>query len=293
MNPWLFQFRSLTMNKVAATALAMSLLACISNANATTILYNDFSNVDGLQLNGTAALLNTNSDNVLRLTSTTSQSGSAFSTDAITLGSDVSFSTAFSFNLNNPVGIKDVDGIGADGITFTLQTNSNTAGGSGGGIGYYGIANSVAVEFDTWNNGAIDDNDGNHVGINVGGSVDSVTQAHIDTRMNNSEDWFAWVDYDGANDLLEVRLAAMDFRPETALLSYTVDLASELGSNLAYAGFTSGTGAAGGQHDILNWQFNSSYDPIERVGGTVPAPATVLLMLAGLFSLKYSRKRAI
>ncbi len=272
-------------------ALAGCLLASYAgSSSAVALLYNDFSDVSGLQLNGSTAGLTTNSDNTLRLTRNLYSSGSAFSTSAISLDSNASFSTAFSFNISRPIGASDNDGQGADGITFTLQTVSNTAGGVGGGIGYSGIGNSVAIEFDTWNNGGWDDYNGNHVGINLDGNINSVVQTGIATRMNNGQDWFAWVDYNGVSDLLEVRLAEVDLRPGTALLSYTVDLVSVLGSTQAFAGFTSGTGAAGGQHDILDWQFNSTYDPITNVGGGVsaPAPATALLILAGLvgFSLK-------
>ncbi|MFC1751394.1 PEP-CTERM sorting domain-containing protein, partial [Pseudomonadota bacterium] len=255
------------------------------------ILYNDFSDVSGLTLNGSAAALTPNADNNLRLTSTTGQSASAFSTSSISLASDVSFSTAFSFNISNPSGISDGDGQGADGLTFTLQTNSNTAGGGGGGIGYSGITNSFAVEFDTWNNGGWDDHNGNHVGINLGGNIDSVLQTGIATRMNNSQDWFSWIDYNGVTDLLEVRLAQVDLRPTTALLAYTVDLTGVLGSTNAFAGFTSGTGGAGGQHDILDWQFNSEYKPITTVG-EVPSPAPLALMLAGMGALCLRRRNA-
>ena len=281
------------MNKVAGTALFLGLFGSIANANATTILYNDFSDLSGLTLNGKTAALNPNSDNYLRLTSSTSQSGSAFSTNAISLQNNASFSTAFSFNISHPSGIGDSDGQGADGLTFALQTDSNTAGGSGGGIGYAGIPHSVAIEFDTYNNGAADLYDGNHVGVDLNGSVTSAVQTHVDTRMNNSQDWYAWVDYNGDSNLLEVRLAEVDLRPLTALLAYNVDLPTILGNNnLAYAGFTSGTGSGGGQHDILNWQFNSSYSPIARVG-TVPAPATIVLMLTGLFTLQKIRRRTV
>jgi len=292
--------RELSMTRFGTLVLGGAvLLAGASSANATTILYNDFSNLSGMTLNGTAAALNPNADNRLRLTNSTSQGSSAFSTSSIALNSNVSFSTAFSFNISNPVGIGDSDGIGADGLTFTLQTNSNTAGGIGGGIGYAGIANSLGIEFDTYNNGAGDGYNGNHVGIDLNGSVNSVALAAVTPRLNNGQDWFAWVDYDGLTDLLEVRLATANLRPTAALLSYTVDLTSVLNSTSAYAGFTSGTGAGGNQHDILNWQFNSDFQPITQVGqipvgqdGTVPEPAPLALMLAGVTALLFRKKQA-
>ena len=64
-----------------------------------------------------------------------------------------------------------------------MQTNSNTAGGSGGGIGYDGIPNSVAVEYSTYNNSFPLDSDGNHIGIDLGGSVQSVATAPVATRL--------------------------------------------------------------------------------------------------------------
>jgi hypothetical protein len=220
------------------TALAAMLLLG-GNAQATTILYPDFSSASGLQLNGTATYYSPNDS--LRLTSGLSQSGSAFSTSAISLAANVSFSTYFSFNISNPMGISDGDGQGADGLVFVVQTVSNTAGGPGGGIGYLGLPKSVGIEFDTWDNGSWDDNNGNHVGINLRGNIDSEVQANIGTRMNNSATWHSWVDYNGTTDLLEVRLSENSTRPVAATLSYTVDLTSVLETTNAFVGFTSGT----------------------------------------------------
>ena len=50
---------------------------------------------------------------------------SAFSTTAISLDENASFSTSFTFHFT------DLQNGGADGIVFTVQTVSNDAGGSG------------------------------------------------------------------------------------------------------------------------------------------------------------------
>lgn len=235
----------------------------------------DFSSSAGLQLNGNATV----TSNVLRLTSAAyNQAGSAFSTSAIPLASNASFSTFFQFRITNSGGIIDTDGTGADGIVFVVQTVANNVGGLGGGIGYLGIPSSVGIEYDTWNNGTgYGDPDGNHVNVDFGGSFSSTASAvSIPTRMNDGGVWSSWIDYNGATGQLEVRLVEnSSVRPSGALISQTVDLPTVLGSTNAFVGFTSGTGAAYGDHDILSWEFRNSFDPISGPGlSPVPEPAT-------------------
>ena len=268
---------------VAALTLGVSF-----TASATTINYTDFSSTAGLQLNGNAAAtLDDSSRHVLRVTpSAGGQSGSVFSTSGVGLGSDVSFSTKFSFNINHPFGG------GADGLVFVVQTVSNTAGGAGGGIGYAGLTNSVGIEFDTWNNGSGDGNSDNHVGIDINGNTNSAAlNTGLPVVLDSGQDLFAWIDYNGATDLLEVRLSNVDSRPLASLLSYTVDLVSVLGTPNAFVGFTSGTGAAGANHDVLSWEFRDTFAPVD-VPTDVPEPASMLLLGAGMVGLGLTRRRS-
>lgn len=295
---------SFTAKSLIAGVFATALLGVAQTAGATTILFNDFSDVSGLQLNGRAATVGngvTDDANrkVLRLTDWYSQSGSAFSTNTVSLAANASFSSAFKFRITESQGICDEDGCGADGLVFVVQTVANNVGGSGGGIGYQGIARSVGIEYDTWNNGGWDDNNGNHVGVDLNGDINSVSQVNLPTgggtRMNNGSVWTSWVDYNGDTDLLEVRLAEGEnaSRPGSALLSYTVDLATILQTTDAFVGFTSGTGAAMGRHDILGWQFNSTYQPIDVIGNPsgVPEPSTVALAGVALVAMAVARRR--
>jgi hypothetical protein len=230
-------------------------------AGSTSIVFADFSDVSLLQLNGNAATADSGGVMVLRVTPAAGdQSGSAFLTEGITLATDASFSTSFEFQITGEAGgIGDGDGGGADGLMFVVQTVSSSAGASGGGIGYEGIVDSIAVEFDTYDNGEIS---GNHVGLNVEGSVASVTAVDIPTRMNDGNIWFAWIDYDGATDTLEVRLAQVNVRPALATLSATVDVPAIIGAEAAFVGFTSGTGAGWGNHDIRSWTFINDFNPV-------------------------------
>ena len=287
----------------------VAILAAIiapSVAFAQSFSYPDFTNTSQLQINGSASVINNGTSNVLRLTpASPDQAGSAFSLNTVALGSSASFSTDFRFQLTNGGGISDgtTNPLGADGIVFVLNTVSNSVGTLGQGVGYQGVPNSVGIKFDTWQDGVAgfpqdSDPNGNFVAIYTNGSTQT---AGLDTyspvnSMKNGDIWHAWIDYNGSSNLLEVRLAdGSDVRPDTAQLSETINLsdAGILGSSPnVFAGFTSGTGGAYDNHDILSWDFNNSYQPIGAPTNNVPdATSTLGILAASLAVLAGLRRR--
>lgn len=264
--------------------LAATAFCCTQAGAAVVINYPDFSSVAGLTLNGAAAQVG----NALRVTPANfNQGGSVFSTTTVSLAANASFSTYFQFRFTGAGGACDGLGCGADGLVFVVQTQANNVGGIGGGIGYAGIGNSLGIEFDTWNNGGGDNNSSNHVGVDVNGSVSSLALAEVtEADMNGGDIWNAWIDYDGASNLIEVRLTRSAARPAAALLAFTRNIAADLGSTNAFVGFTSGTGAAFANHDVLNWILEDDFAPIG-----IPEPASLALVGLGLTAAGWARRR--
>ena len=109
--------------------------------------------------------------------------GAVFSKSRINLGESFTINAELNFGSNDSLS----PDIGADGIAFVLQPNSVTTLSSGGGLGYDGVDNAFAVEFDTYDNGGQEAGKGDHAGlmkstatkhddwINVGSSVISLT----------------------------------------------------------------------------------------------------------------------
>lgn len=56
-------------------------------------------------------------------------------------------------------------------------------------------------------------------------------------------------------------------------------LTLDLGSTDAFVGFTSGTGSGWANHDVVNWTFRDTFEPITTA---VPEPASWALMILGV-----------
>ena len=227
--------------------------------------YDNFSSVAGLNFNGSARSLGSS----VELTpNEIDQAGSVFFENALTLNSDASFQSAFSFTFEGDTG-------GADGLTFAIQADpdgSSAIGSSGGSLGYDGIANSVAIEFDTYQNGAFDLND-NHVSIISESTVSALQTVTSPFDLNNGTRYYAWVDYNGVSDSLSVYLSESATKPELALAKTTVDLETVVGDS-AYFGFTGGTGGLTNQTLLHQWSLNQQAPPLNpptEVGDSVIA----------------------
>src|SRR5262249_41565656 len=226
-----------------------------------------FTDHSDMQANGSAQFT---VENLLRLTDNFGQAGSAFTVQRVGIRG---FATTFQFRLHegtqpNP----------ADGLTFAIQGNSPTAlGFAGGSLGYQGIGNSVAVKFDIWNNeGETDNSTGLFFNGGFPGLPHNPGEVNIPLNPNNvnlrsQSVKTITLTYDGTtlteaiHDPTPGQTNNGDFST-----TYTVDIASKLGADTAFVGFTGGTGGAFSLQDVLNWTYN------EQEANLVPrAPGNV------------------
>ncbi len=163
---------SLNSTRPVGLIAAAGVLAFAGAANAD-FAYNDFTSTDNLFLVGAAK----QTGPAVRMTDIAGgRSASAvWYTDKQNVVDG--FETTFSFM------VPEMLGMGADGFAFVIQNTSVAAlGGNGGGLGYAnnplyggtGIRNSLAVEFDMWDNkyhNDWNDLDHNHVSIQTAGTL--------------------------------------------------------------------------------------------------------------------------
>ncbi|HKB05024.1 MAG TPA: PKD domain-containing protein [Gemmataceae bacterium] len=213
---------------------------------------------DGADLarNGSAQV----TDGRLRLADGPYQAGSAYAPVPVDVRG---FTATFRLRFGDSAGAR-----AGDGLTFVLQNASPAAlGVAGGGLGYQGIGQSVAIKFD------LVDNAGerpNSVGVYTGGAAptfpaDPLPDGQWDAmRLNNGRTYDVRLRYGGGALMLDLRdsVTWQQFNK-----TYAVDIPAAVGGPTAYTGFTAGTGELFAPIDVLDW----TYTPTTDTSGN-PAP---------------------
>lgn len=233
--------------------------------------YSSFPSSSGLKLNGNATI-NTGS---LQLTpNEASRRGTAFFTQAVPIHSENSFQTQFQMQTAGSTN-------GGEGLTFIVQNDSrkaSAAGGVGAGLGYSGITNSLAVEFDTVKQSG--EVDANHISVWTNGAMTTslVTQP-IPLDFNSGQAVNVWIDYNGESDHLAIFVSSTTTKPDAPAVTATVDLAALVGSQ-AYFGFGAATTTKTNAHRINKWTMNMD----RPASGAVTTPTSLInqTLVAGL-----------
>lgn len=231
---------------------SQTFIASYTMQNTFSDSFSTFADLSQIHLNGNAD----GESNVLRLTpANVFQAGSAFYHVPFGMTEESSFSTRFQFKIHGA-------GNGADGIVFMIQGNELTAlGPDGGALGYTGIANSLAIEIDSYQGG--DDPSANHIGVRTGGQAAHEATYTPPFDLENGASHTLWLDYDGTADSLNIYLAqgASSSKPSTSIISLTGINLHALVGDQAYLGFSAATGGLRNNHDIENWDFSISESP--------------------------------
>ena len=178
----------------------------------------------------------------------TTQKDSAFTSLPVNISK---FTTQFTFD--------QVPGFGydlplADGFTFTIQgVGPKALGDAGGGLGYVGITNSVAIKFDLFDNAGEGNNSTglyvNSADLTTGG-ID-LTGTGID--LHSGHLFSVSMNYDGVTLTVTITDTVTQ---ATATQTYTVNIPAIVGGNAAYVGFTGGTGGFSAVQRIKSWTFS-------------------------------------
>jgi hypothetical protein len=254
---------TVNVNGISISGTGMGNYALQNTTATTTANISTSINLANLALNGSvAAAPVVLTGPVLQLTNSGSETSSAWLGTAIPVSS--AFTTTFQFQIT-PASTS-ANSIG-DGFAFVIQgapTGAATLGLTAYGmyIGYDGIPNSIAIEFDTYQNTGYGDPSSPHIGIQSNGaganSPDHTSSAKlggpVTATFANGTLHSATIAYDGSS-IISVYLDGSTVPVVSGTVTGGLSSFLGLSGGPAYVGFTAGTGSAQENADILSWNW--------------------------------------
>ena len=154
------------------------------------------------------------------------------------------FTTDFTFQLTDAQ---------ADGFAFVIQNAGPTAlGAPGGGLGYLGIPQSLAIKFDLYNNAG---EGPDSTGLYTDGAAPMVPAFNLTgtpIKLHSGDPFAAHITYDGT----DLTLTLTDSSTlGTWSYSWPINIPATVGGTTAYVGFTGGTGGVAATQNITSWTY--------------------------------------
>jgi hypothetical protein len=276
---------------IACTALAGLALLAAAPAARADFNYPSFAGVSAgpsgaINLVGTASLT---SSSVVLTQSDRAQAGAVWN--------KVKQDVSGGFECSMTIRLDNIRGGGADGVALVIQNSSATAlGGTGGAMGYgrnlvynqAGIANSIAIALDTWNNAPADWPEGATPCINIQSNGLAENTPDLSAKLtgaalpvfNRSVAHTMRVTY--GQGLMSVYFDAAT--SPLVQVAVNLDTLLALDQGKAWIGITAATGAAvdAQTHIVDSWSFTTT---------TVPAPGVASLFACGTLAGARRRRR--
>jgi autotransporter-associated beta strand protein len=213
----------------------------INNGGVLALGSDKINGFDGFSLNGNPTV---DASQVLTLTTTGNQARSAFTPALVSF--DNGFTTSFVYTAGGDRA--------ADGITFTVQNSDPAAiGGGGGQLGYQGIPNSAAVEFNIYTGQNPPQPVGTAYGVGTTGTYNS--SAPVNLASGNPIQ--ITLTYSPIDQTITETLFDLVTRDTYTNMFSGVDLPSAVGGTSAFVGFTGATGGASAIQTVANFSFNN------------------------------------
>lgn len=289
------------MGKYAVTiALGLCVFVVLANPGKANVFnFQDFCSWPYLETasNGVSAIGKMGTELMLAHTNTINSANGLWYPNLVNAGGG--FVTTFKFRVANNVGG------GGHGFAFVIQNQSPSAvGGVGADLGYSGLINSLAIEFDMHKDTVNQDPNDNHVSIHSRGQIgnSAVEQQPagigfgactggppgaewLSTSVSNMKDGQVHsveISYTGANRQLKITVDS------TVVLRCPINLQTalqlQLSSNSSYVGFTAATGQVSSDIVLTQWTLQDVMAhgaPQECFPGFLPSlscmPPTALL----------------
>jgi hypothetical protein len=262
---------------IAAVALApgYSISAPTSAAytiatSSSTIAISDqsgFSSSAGLNLLGSATVTN----NTLQLTTAGAAGNPTFTSAAwFTTPLNIqAFTTDFYIQETLPF---------ADGFTFAIQNSPagvDALGSASGGLGYQGIASSVAVKFDLFDNAGEGTDSTGFYTNGASPTVPALDMTNSSVNLHGPDMLHAHLTYDGTTLTL---LLTDTVSGASYTASTPINIPVVVGANSAYVGFTASGHGAGATQTILKWTY------VQSSGAPLGTPTPTFTPLPGAYA---------